>query len=198
MKKLSIAVLLVAVLAALPLTTLAVDDGRVNEVAYLGGIAIYCNTMSSAVTNDFNDMASLVVYEGGNQDLLLLDGDELKSLIARADAGELDAPEVVGSGSASNGAAFSIAVLPSGEFQAFGTDEYGNAFSFVWEYCQPVGPAVDPDDEEEEEEECEILIIPGSFFEEFRALPGPFWAWGAQPQSVYAPIVKDGCEILPV
>lgn len=138
-KSFSVFVILLLISVA-PIAVWAVsDDGRINEAAYLGGIAIYCNDAEGNLTSSAPKGFQLVTYNHEGQIILRLDGDRLRSYVDAANRGELTEPFFVGGGTSRQGAVnFSYYVLPNGKFQVSGVDEYTNAFSFEWEMCTPV------------------------------------------------------------
>jgi hypothetical protein len=109
------------------------DDGRLNQVAHLGGAVVYCVDRDGKPTHDYPGQGIQVWQDG--QGLLM---NVLTADIDRV----LEKPErntLIKAGKGPYGA-LELYRLTSGEFQLNGYDEHGKLFEFRWNACLPVNP----------------------------------------------------------
>jgi len=109
-------------------------DGRINQIAHLGGAVLYC------VDQNFNPANR---YDEGGIRLLDSDGQQLLFVPAAEIAAAGASPSentVLGVGESAFGPV-TLYRLTSGEFHLSGFDEHGKLYAFLWEGCGPVGPA---------------------------------------------------------
>lgn len=135
-RKVSLVLLLVTalVLSSLMIAAAQPTDGRINQIAHLGGAAVYCVDENFNPSNNYGD-GGIRVLDIDGQELLFVPAAEIDA------AGEFPAePVVLGEASGPYGP-MTLYLLPNNDFQLNGVDEHGKEFAFPWRGCAGVGPA---------------------------------------------------------
>lgn len=135
--------LLSLVTVLVPATSMAVKDGRINEIDHVGGNVIYCIDGQGLISEDFTDGASPVagirILDPSGNILMFVQGLQLAPLVEQANAGLLASPELVASAPDQYGfGQIRFFVLPDGRFELTGFDEHFKFFFFRWTDCDRV------------------------------------------------------------
>jgi hypothetical protein len=118
---------------AVPPSPLA-SDGRINQIAHLGGAALYCVDQNFNPANRFDD-GGIRLLDSDGQELLFVPAADIDAVGAAPSENT-----VLGVGESAFGPV-TLYRLTSGEFHLSGFDEHGKLYAFVWQGCGPVGPA---------------------------------------------------------
>ena len=118
-------------------------DGRINQIADLGGDALYCMDASNNVTNDWTSLAYLQLLNSNGQPLWTLTRAMVEKGADQVKYGE--PPVLLGSGTGSYGAfdLYANAAQDGTPYYIFvGVDDHYKPVTLIFYGCTPVGSAL--------------------------------------------------------
>jgi hypothetical protein len=121
-------------------------DGRINEVAYFGGDALYCVDSQYFMTNDYDTMiggGGFRLLDKRGQELWFASAADIAKALQQAFSSEMPALAASGEGSYGESALYVNKSSGGGAIFIYtGFDEHGKLNSLTFNSCVPRGGAV--------------------------------------------------------